>query len=94
MFSPRRHFAVSGVLGVLLVGAGVVGLSGAALAAPAASQVSSVTFAHSCVLQRVGDQLVKCDNLTGAGVRAPAFVSQVIHTPVAGIQRMGLAGQR
>jgi hypothetical protein len=30
----------------------------------------------SCLLSRVGTQYVKCDNLTGAGVPAPAWVPE------------------
>jgi hypothetical protein len=30
----------------------------------------------SCPLERIGSQLVKCDNLTGNGVPAPAVVPQ------------------
>jgi len=29
-----------------------------------------------CPLERLGDQFVRCDNLTGAGVAAPAFVPE------------------
>jgi hypothetical protein len=30
----------------------------------------------TCLLSRVGTQYVKCDNLTGAGVPAPAWVPE------------------
>jgi hypothetical protein len=30
-----------------------------------------------CPLQRIGRQLVRCDNLTGAGVSAPSWVPQL-----------------
>jgi hypothetical protein len=30
----------------------------------------------NCLLSRVGTQYVKCDNLTGAGVPAPAWVPE------------------
>lgn len=29
-----------------------------------------------CPLERIADQLVRCDNLTGAGVPAPSFVPE------------------
>jgi hypothetical protein len=31
---------------------------------------------EACPLERVGTQYVRCDNLTGAGVPAPSWVSQ------------------
>ena len=31
---------------------------------------------HFCALQRVGSQFVACDNLTGNGVPAPAWVDE------------------
>lgn len=40
---------------------------------PSASSTSSTTDGR-CPLRRVGSQLVRCDNLTGNGVAAPAWV--------------------
>ena len=34
------------------------------------------TYDGNCPLNRVGTQLVRCDYLTGAGVPAPAFVTE------------------
>ena len=31
---------------------------------------------HTCWLQRVGTQLVRCDNLTGNGAQAPQWVPE------------------
>jgi hypothetical protein len=31
----------------------------------------------SCALQRIDTQLVRCDNLTGAGVSAPLFIPEL-----------------
>ena len=31
---------------------------------------------HACPLERIGTQLVRCDNLTGAGVPAPLFIPE------------------
>jgi hypothetical protein len=31
---------------------------------------------NGCPLQRIGTQLVRCDNLTGAGVRAPSWIPE------------------
>lgn len=38
--------------------------------------VARVGHAGECLLQRVGTQFVRCDNLTGNGVPAPAHISQ------------------
>ena len=32
---------------------------------------------RNCPLSRIDTQLVRCDNLTGAGVTAPAYVSEL-----------------
>jgi hypothetical protein len=34
------------------------------------------TYSHQCLLQRVGTEFVRCDDLTGNGVPAPAWVDQ------------------
>ena len=44
------------------------------LPAPSASAVGSNN--HTCWLQRVGTQLVRCDNLTGNGVAAPLWMPE------------------
>lgn len=41
---------------------------------PAMSQSSSANRVGSCPLERVDHQLVRCDDLTGAGAPAPASV--------------------
>ena len=33
-----------------------------------------------CPLQRIGTQLIRCDNLTGAGVRAPSWIPELNST--------------
>ena len=35
-----------------------------------------VVHAHDCLLERVGTQYVRCDNNTGNGVPAPAWVPE------------------
>ena len=46
---------------------------GGAVQPPAAS-ASSVTSRTNCPLSRLGDQLLRCDDLTGAGARATRAV--------------------
>ncbi|MCP2031028.1 hypothetical protein L1277_001119 [Okibacterium sp. HSC-33S16] len=90
MFTPRGRLVLTAAAGALLVGAGVAALStGAAASAPPSPSTFTVNVSTSCSLQRIGDQFVKCDNLTGAGVRAPAFIPLVVPTHVSGIQRIG-----
>ncbi len=36
---------------------------------------------NSCRLERVGTQLVHCDNLTGAGVQAPTWIPEATTVP-------------
>jgi hypothetical protein len=42
------------------------------------------TSAMGCALQRIGTQLVRCDNYTGAGVPAPLFIPERQLVPPAG----------
>ena len=54
--------------------------TGLLLAAPAAhgddvlTSGTTVSSGTPCPLRRVGDRLVRCDDLTGAGVPAPAWI--------------------
>ncbi|WP_411732317.1 hypothetical protein [Paeniglutamicibacter sp.] len=41
-----------------------------------AAVVETATTSPACPLARIGAQLVHCDSLTGAGVRAPAWVPE------------------
>lgn len=60
-------------------------LVAASQAAPAAARpdpgpkrtpTQSVHHSAFCPLERVGDQFVRCDNLTGAGVPAPEWIPE------------------
>jgi hypothetical protein len=64
----RRGGAV--VAGVLLLLTGWLPLA-------TASAPSDPSFSNGCTLERIGTQLVRCDYLTGAGVRAPSSVPEV-----------------
>ncbi|TYL50832.1 hypothetical protein [Agromyces mariniharenae] len=44
-------------------------------AAPDAPPTQSHGFGQ-CPLQRIDDQFVRCDDLTGAGVRAPSWIPE------------------
>jgi hypothetical protein len=36
----------------------------------------ALSYEPNCPLRRIGDQLVRCDNLTGAGAAAPSWVPE------------------
>lgn len=67
-------------LSAVLVGVGA--LSAAARPAdvharPSPPPVVAVVVDHNCPLRRLDRQLVRCDNLTGAGVPAPLFIPEL-----------------
>ncbi len=43
---------------------------------PATATTSQTRAYPDCPLERIGDQFVRCDNLTGAGVPAPWYVPE------------------
>jgi len=67
---------------ILLVAAGAVlatAAAGAATARPEpAPEPPAVQSARigQCPLERIGHQFVRCDDLTGAGVAAPAWIPE------------------
>jgi hypothetical protein len=65
---------------ICAIGAGVLLVLSGWLPAATASPPDppqGTAFAHGCPLQRIGTQLVRCDNLTGAGVRAPTWIPEL-----------------
>jgi hypothetical protein len=75
----RTRRALATTVGGIILTAGIVG--------PASARphdIDSVTPATvtndlwvPCPLQRIGDRLVRCDLLTGAGVPAPSWIPEV-----------------
>jgi hypothetical protein len=68
---------------ICAMGAGVLLLLGAWLPVATASPADPpqrTAFADGCALQRIGTQLVRCDHLTGAGVRAPCWIPELTST--------------
>lgn len=47
-----------------------------AQATPDTPQVNYPTIYVDCPLERIGSQLVRCDNLTGGGVVAPSWIPE------------------
>ena len=45
--------------------------------------------AYDCTLMRIGTQLIRCDNLTGAGVPAPLWISELVAATSAAPQQRG-----
>jgi hypothetical protein len=78
----RSGAVVAGVLLLLLTG--WVPAATATLP-PDPSQASL----NGCPLERIGTQLIRCDNLTGAGVRAPSWIPEVTSKAVG---KQGLDG--
>ena len=68
----RRRICAMGA-GVLLF---LSGWLPAATASPP-DPPQSTAFANGCPLQRIGTQLIRCDNLTGAGVPAPSWIPEL-----------------
>jgi hypothetical protein len=66
----RRSGAV--VAGVLLL---LFGWFPVATASPPTDPAQATI--NGCPLERIGTQLVRCDNLTGAGVRAPSWIPEL-----------------
>lgn len=73
--STRRGWGVTVVTTVVVA---VSALPAAARQDPGetASPAPATTATSSCPLERVGTQFVACDNLTGNGVPAPAWVPE------------------
>ena len=77
---PQSHRTLRGIVTTIAATALVVGL--AALPASArqdpgqTNSPSQANSAHFCTPERVGTQYVACDNLTGNGVPAPAWVRE------------------
>ncbi len=71
-----RRGAIVALAALLVAGASVrPAAAGQDPGAPTGSFVSSA-HAGSCPLTRIGTQFVHCDNLTGAGVSAPAWIPE------------------
>jgi hypothetical protein len=73
--SPARR--VSAVAAATLLLIGIPALSASARQDRGDAPANTVeTATQRCGLERVGTQFVKCDNLTGNGVPAPAWVPE------------------
>jgi hypothetical protein len=79
MSSTRHHIRViTRLVAPIALTAAVVGLGAgpsSALTDPGPT-VPQVGHAGECTLERVGTQFVRCDDLTGDGVPAPAFIPE------------------
>ena len=75
---PRNR--VPARLLVALAGAAVVGLTVVPTAVGRQDDADllrqNAYRVNQCPLERIGDQFVRCDNLTGAGVAAPSYVPE------------------
>jgi hypothetical protein len=76
--TPVSRLATALALSALLAGVGA--LPAAARpddGRPGPPRVLVVEMDHNCPLRRLDRQLVRCDNLTGAGVPAPLFIPEL-----------------
>jgi hypothetical protein len=78
--------SVSRVGAALLLSAALAVIGGLPVAAqpddgrgaqPGTPRVVAVYDDRDCPLRRIDRQLVRCDNLTGAGVPAPSFIPEL-----------------
>jgi len=73
---PRHRLALAAATVVAAVG--LTALPASARQDPGSASTpttsSSTTDEGRCALRRIGTQFVRCDNLTGNGVAAPAWV--------------------
>ena len=80
-FRRWRIATAAGILTMLPVLAGAVAVPAAARPLdPDPAPHRSIAFPDSplkCPLRRIDRQLVRCDNLTGAGVPAPLFIPEL-----------------
>lgn len=73
MSTTRRTITTTIALaGLLVLGTGSVPATARQDAGP--TVVHTIPDEGHCPLARVGTQFVKCDNLTGNGVRAPGWI--------------------
>lgn len=76
--SEHRHHALRAAAAVAaaLVVTGLAAAPSSARQDPGNPVVAEVRDGNHCPLQRVGTQFVRCDDLTGNGVRAPGYVPE------------------
>ena len=74
-----RRWQAATVAAVLLSAVSAAPASAGPLHDPSLPALSASAIGsnnHTCWLQRVGTQLVRCDNLTGNGVAAPLWMPE------------------
>ncbi|MHA6667699.1 hypothetical protein ACX3O0_02385 [Homoserinimonas sp. A447] len=73
--SKQGHWTASVLCAILIVGGSAAPVAAAEHpGSPTQSQPS--LGSGNCLLMRVGDQYVRCDNFTGAGVRAASWIPE------------------
>lgn len=74
-YSKQAHWTAI-VLGAVLIVGGSAAPVTAAQDPGTPSRSGPSISTRSCLLMRVGDQYVRCDNLTGGGVRAASWIPE------------------
>lgn len=73
----RKGTRLTGIVGSALLLALLVPSPALARQDPGGPIISvPVRVGPQCLLMRIGDQLIRCDSLTGAGTRAPLWVPE------------------
>ena len=77
-FRPARIATATAIL-ILLAGSAAVPAAAHPLDPDPPIATRKITFQDSsrCPLLRIDRQLIRCDNLTGAGVPAPLFIPEL-----------------
>jgi hypothetical protein len=74
-YSKQGRRAASVLCAILIVGGSAAPVAAAEHpGSPTQTQPSLGNY--NCLLMRVGDQFVRCDNFTGAGVPAPSWIPE------------------
>jgi hypothetical protein len=73
--SQHRIGTTTALSAILLIGLGALPASARQDPGSPVGPSASADGSQNCSLTRVGTQFVRCDNLTGNGVAAPAWIS-------------------
>jgi len=76
MYHSKHSLWTAPVLGAILIVGGSVAPASAAQDPGVPSQPHASASNLNCLLTRIGDQYLRCDNFTGAGVPAPAWIPE------------------
>ena len=76
MYNSKQAHRTAPVLGAILIVCASAAPAAAAEHPGSPTQSAPSVSQYNCLLERVDNQYVRCDNLTGAGVPAPAWIPE------------------